>query len=60
MTAITTKPGITALEALRAGECSANCLLSAEADRCRCRCQGTWHGALLRGFAAANTRLADP
>jgi hypothetical protein len=45
----------TALEVLKAGECSAACLLGRETGRCGCRCQGIHHGALL----ASLTRQAE-
>jgi hypothetical protein len=37
----------TALDVLKAGQCSPACLLGTETGRCHCRCQGAHHGALL-------------
>lgn len=49
MTALATEPGTSAREALQAGACSPSCLLSTqESGRCRCTCQGAYHGILLR------------
>jgi hypothetical protein len=47
-----TPPATSALEALRAGDCSPSCLLSRETGRCGCRCQGTHHGELRRAIQA--------
>lgn len=47
MTALTAETAASALDALRAGDCSPSCLLSRETGRCDCRCQGTHHGTLL-------------
>ena len=54
MTTLTAAPA-TALDVLRARQCSASCLLGAETGRCHCRCGGTHHGELL----AILTRQAD-
>jgi len=48
MTATTAGPDISAREALEAGWCSPSCLLSRETGRCTCKCQGAYHGILLR------------
>lgn len=49
-----TRPETSALDVLRAGQCSAACLLG-ETTRCHCRCGGTHHGEL----AAAILRQAE-
>lgn len=49
---VTTEGTASTLELLKAGACSAACLLSAEAGRCGCRCGGTHHGELLATLAA--------
>jgi len=36
---------ITALEAVRSGQCTAVCLIAGEVT-CECRCRGLFHGAL--------------
>jgi hypothetical protein len=56
MTAVTAEAGSSALDALRAGDCTPACLLSEEGGRCHCRCEGTYHGAAL---AALTRRQAD-
>ena len=47
MTALTAEPAASALDVLRASECSPSCLLSQETGRCTCRCAGAHHGELL-------------
>ena len=41
-------------------QCSAQCLLAAEADgACRCRCNGLHHGEALRQLAGEHPRPRD-
>jgi hypothetical protein len=53
MTAITAEPSTSALQILKAGDCTPSCLLSQETGRCGCRCQGAHHGALTASLAPA-------
>ncbi len=60
MTMTTAETGTSARETLQAGLCSASCLLSKETDRCGCKCQGAYHGALLAAEVPAAGRERGP
>lgn len=61
MTATTAEPRTSAREALQAGACSPSCLLSTqETGRCRCTCNGTYHGILLRYISTPAQPAAKP
>jgi|GEM_PF-5627635 hypothetical protein len=60
MTTTTAEPSTSAREALQAGMCSASCLLSSETGRCHCKCQGAYHGILLRHISAPEQPAAGP
>ena len=55
-----TEPGTSAREALQAGWCSPACLLSVESGRCKCKCQGAYHGILLRYISAPTQPAGKP
>jgi len=55
-----TTPTATALAVLKAGQCSASCLLG-ETTRCGCRCGGLHHGELLATLTRqAGTPISPP
>jgi len=60
MTTTTAEPGTSAREALQAGWCSPACLLSAETGRCKCKCQGAYHGILLRFISTPTQPAGKP
>ncbi len=58
MTALTTEPARSALDVLKAGGCTPQCLLGREPRGCTCRSQGEYHGALLGADVTPNTGAA--
>ena len=59
LTLLTAEPAASALTALKAGQCSASCLLG-ETARCGCRCGGSHHGILLNVLTARPRPAQDP